>query len=50
MRADHALAAWAHTAFAWAGMALGAAMWRATLRRQRTGAALAPGNFATANH
>ncbi|MCE4555784.1 prolipoprotein diacylglyceryl transferase [Roseateles cellulosilyticus] len=39
-------AAWAHSGFAWAGMALGAAMWRATLRGQPTGGALAPGNFA----
>ena len=38
-------AAWAHTAFAWAGMALGAAMWRRTLKHQQRGGALAPGNF-----
>jgi len=38
-------AAWAHTAFAWAGMALGAAMWRRTLKAQQRGGALAPGNF-----
>lgn len=38
-------AAWAHTAFAWAGMALGAAMWRRTLKTQQRGGALAPGNF-----
>ncbi|WP_457418166.1 prolipoprotein diacylglyceryl transferase [Roseateles sp. P5_E7] len=43
--ADAATAAWAHTAFAWAGMALGAAMWRRTLKRQQRGGALAPGNF-----
>ena len=46
MRLDAALAGWVHSAFAWAGMAWGAAMWRATLRRQATGGALAPGNFA----
>lgn len=45
MIADAASAAWAHTAFAWAGMALGATLWRATLRRQQRGGALAPGNF-----
>jgi prolipoprotein diacylglyceryltransferase len=40
-------AAWLHTAFAWAGMSLGAAMWRATQRRQPTGGGvLTPGNFA----
>jgi len=44
--ADAATAAWVHSAFAWAGMAIGAAMWRRTLRRQPTGGALAPGNFA----
>jgi len=38
-------AAWTHTAFAWAGMALGAAMWRRTLKTQQRGGALAPGNF-----
>lgn len=38
-------AAWVHTAFAYAGMALGAAMWRRTLRQQQRGGALAPGNF-----
>jgi prolipoprotein diacylglyceryltransferase len=43
--ADAASAAWTHTAFAWAGMALGAAMWRATLKHQQRGGALAPGNF-----
>jgi len=42
---DATTAAWAHTAFAWAGMALGAAMWRRTLKQQRRGGALAPGNF-----
>lgn len=45
MIADAASAAWAHTAFAWAGMALGAALWRATLKQQQRGGALAPGNF-----
>jgi len=43
--AETATAAWTHSAFAWAGMALGAAIWRATLRRQRSGGALAPSNF-----
>jgi len=43
--ADAVTAAWAHTAFAYAGMALGAALWRRTLRRQQRGGALAPGNF-----
>lgn len=38
-------AAWVHTGFAYAGMALGAALWRATLKRQQRGSALAPGNF-----
>ncbi|MFG6414346.1 prolipoprotein diacylglyceryl transferase [Roseateles sp. DC23W] len=38
-------AAWTHSAFAWAGMALGAAMWRRTLKHQQRGGALAPGNF-----
>ncbi len=46
MTLDAQLAGWVHSAFAWAGMAWGAAMWRATLRRQPTGGALAPGNFA----
>ena len=46
MIADAATVAWVHTAFAYAGMTLGAALWRATLRRQATGGALAPGNFA----
>lgn len=45
MIAAAATAAWAHTAFAWAGMALGAAMWRRTLKQQQRGGALAPGNF-----
>lgn len=45
MIADATTAAWLHSAFAWAGMALGAALWRATLRRQQRGGALAPGNF-----
>lgn len=45
MIADATTAAWAHSAFAWAGMALGAAMWRATLKRQQRGGAMAPGNF-----
>lgn len=45
MISDAATAAWVHSAFAYAGMALGAALWRATLRRQRRGGALAPGNF-----
>ena len=43
---DPTAGALAHSALAWAGMALGAAMWRATLKRQPTGGALAPGNFA----
>lgn len=43
--ADTTTAAWAHTAFAYAGMALGAAMWRHTLKQQHRGGALAPGNF-----
>jgi phosphatidylglycerol:prolipoprotein diacylglycerol transferase len=43
--ADAATAAWVHTAFAYAGMALGAAMWRRTLKQQHRGGALAPGNF-----
>lgn len=38
-------AAWVHTAFAYAGMALGAALWRRSLRREQRGGALAPGNF-----
>lgn len=45
MIASATVAAWAHTAFAWAGMALGAAMWRRTLKGQQRGGALAPGNF-----
>lgn len=45
MIASPPLAAWVHSAFAWAGMALGAAMWRATLKTQQRGGALAPGNF-----
>ncbi|MFN3304372.1 MAG: prolipoprotein diacylglyceryl transferase [Roseateles sp.] len=45
MIADAPTAAWAHTAFAYAGMALGAALWRRALRRQQRGGALAPGNF-----
>lgn len=45
MIASATTAAWAHTAFAWAGMALGAALWRRTLRGQQRGGALAPGNF-----
>ncbi|MGQ3053220.1 MAG: prolipoprotein diacylglyceryl transferase [Roseateles sp.] len=45
MIADATTAAWAHTAFAYAGMGLGAALWRATLRRQQRSGALAPGNF-----
>lgn len=45
MIADAATAAWAHSALAYAGMTLGAAMWRSTLRRQSRGGALAPGNF-----
>jgi phosphatidylglycerol---prolipoprotein diacylglyceryl transferase len=44
--ADTTTAAWAHTAFAYAGMGLGAAMWRRSLRHQQRGGALAPGNFA----
>lgn len=46
MIADTATAAWVHSAFAYAGMGLGAALWRARLRRQASGGALAPGNFA----
>ncbi|MGM9482484.1 prolipoprotein diacylglyceryl transferase [Roseateles sp. NT4] len=42
---DAATAAWVHSAFAYAGMALGAAMWRSTLRQHSRGGALAPGNF-----
>lgn len=45
MIADATTAAWVHSAFAYAGMALGAALWRATLRRQPRGGVLAPGNF-----
>ncbi len=45
MIADTVSAAWAHSAFAYAGMALGAAMWRRSLRQQSRGGALAPGNF-----
>jgi phosphatidylglycerol---prolipoprotein diacylglyceryl transferase len=43
--ADPTTAAWAHTAFAYAGMGLGAALWRRSLRHQQRGGALAPGNF-----
>jgi phosphatidylglycerol---prolipoprotein diacylglyceryl transferase len=43
--ADATTAAWTHSAFAYAGMALGAALWRRTLRQQSRGGALAPGNF-----
>ena len=46
MIANATTAAWVHTAFSYAGMTLGAALWRASLRRQPTGGALAPGNFA----
>lgn len=46
MTLDATTAAWAHSAFAWAGMAFGAAMWRASIRHQPTGGTLAPGNFA----
>ncbi|MFG6485416.1 prolipoprotein diacylglyceryl transferase [Roseateles sp. BYS78W] len=45
MIADVTTAGWVHSTFAWAGMALGAAMWRRTLRQQHRGGALAPGNF-----
>ena len=45
MIADATTAAWVHTAFAYAGMALGAARWRRSLRQQQRGGALAPGNF-----
>lgn len=47
MIADAATAAAAglHSAFAYAGMALGAALWRKTLRAQSGAGALAPGNF-----
>ena len=45
MIADPATAAWVHTGFAYAGMSLGAAMWRAGLKRRASGGALALGNF-----
>ncbi len=45
MTGDVETASWIHTAFAWAGMALGAAMWRATQRRLGSAGVLAPGNF-----
>lgn len=45
MITDATAAAWVHSAFAYAGMGLGAALWRATLKRQDRGGALAPGNF-----
>ncbi len=45
MIADTTTAAWVHSAFAWAGMALGAAMWRRTLGQQQRGGVLARGNF-----
>ncbi|KQV50672.1 diacylglyceryl transferase [Pelomonas sp. Root1217] len=45
MIADATIAAWVHSTFAYAGMALGAAMWRRTLRQHSRGGALAPGNF-----
>ena len=35
-----ASAAWVHSGFAYAGMALGAALWRATLKRQQRGGAV----------
>jgi len=38
-------AAWVHTVLAYAGMALGAALWRAALRHEQRGGALSPGNF-----
>ncbi|WP_207911118.1 prolipoprotein diacylglyceryl transferase [Roseateles saccharophilus] len=46
MIADATTGAWVHSAFTWAGMALGAAMWRATQRRLGGDGVLAPGNFA----
>ncbi len=46
MIVDAVTAVWAHSAFAWAGMAWGAAMWRRSQRGQPRGGALAPGNFA----
>lgn len=46
MIATAATAAWVHSGFAWVGMAVGAALWRSTQRRQGAGGALAPGNFA----
>lgn len=46
MITDATTAAWAHSAFAYAGMAIGAAMWRRAMRRQAHGGALASGNFA----
>jgi phosphatidylglycerol---prolipoprotein diacylglyceryl transferase len=42
---DATTAAWAHTALAYAGMGLGAALWRRALKQQQRGGALAPGNF-----
>lgn len=45
MITDAVTAGWVHTAFSYAGMALGAALWRRTLRQQQRGGALAPGNF-----
>lgn len=45
MIADAATAAWVHTAFAYTGMAVGAALWRRAMRQQQRGGALAPGNF-----
>lgn len=45
MRLETSLAIWLHSAFAYAGMALGAALWRRSLRQQSRGGALAPRNF-----
>ena len=45
MITDAVTAAWIHTAFAYAGMAVGAALWRRAMRQQQRGGALAPGNF-----
>ena len=45
MIASAATAAWVHSAFAWVGMGIGAALWRRTLKAEHRGGALAPGNF-----
>jgi prolipoprotein diacylglyceryltransferase len=46
MITDLHTAAWAHTGFEYAGIALGAWWWRRGLRAQRLGGPLATGNFA----